>query len=249
MIPSDHETTGTVMPAAPAVPPEPDPSTPSRGTDPPDAAAAALRGFGPIGIAAMALVVTGNFLFSPLSAVLALVWARLSHTPWRALGYVRPASGVRELALGVAFGVTLKLVMKSVVMPLLGADPINPRYQHLVGDPSAVAAFLLPVIVGAGWGEEALFRGYLFERLGTLWGRRAVAKTATVVVTSTLFAVAHEGASAIQQAGIVGLIFGTIYATRGGLWLLVIAHAAFDLAAVAIIYANMETRIAHLFFR
>ena len=70
-----------------------------------------------------------------------------------------------------------------------------------------------------------------------------------MVVTSALFAAAHQGISAMQQAGIVGLIFGTIYATRGRLWLLVVAHAVFDLAAVAIIYANMETRIAHLFFR
>jgi hypothetical protein len=40
--------------------------------------AAALRGHGLVGIAAMLVVLLGNGLFAPLSALLALAWARLS---------------------------------------------------------------------------------------------------------------------------------------------------------------------------
>lgn len=45
--------------------------------------ATALRGFGPLGIFAILVILAGNFLVVPLSAVLVLVRARLSRTPWR----------------------------------------------------------------------------------------------------------------------------------------------------------------------
>jgi hypothetical protein len=99
-----------------------------------DRIAARLRGFGPIGILAIAIILAGNFLFTPLSAILILLWARLSRTPWREIGYVRPASWISEIAVGFAFGVVFKFLMKAIVMPLLGADPINHAFHYLVGN-------------------------------------------------------------------------------------------------------------------
>jgi hypothetical protein len=58
-----------------------------------------------------------------------------------------------------------------------------------------------------------------------------------------------QGLAGMEQAVITGLVFGTIYALTGRLWMLTWAHAAFDIAAVAIIYWNLETRVAHLVFR
>ena len=52
-----------------------------------DHVAIALRGFGPLGILAILVILAGNFLFVPLSAVLVLVWVRWSRTPWREIGY------------------------------------------------------------------------------------------------------------------------------------------------------------------
>src|SRR6266581_2796401 len=135
-----------------------------------DRVAAQLRGFGPLGILAILVVLAGNLLFLPLSAVLVLVWARLSRTPWRDIGYVRPKSWTRDLALGIVFGTAFKLLMKTIVMPVLGADPINRAYHYLAGNRAALPGILFAVIIGAGFGEETVFRGYLFERLGKLLG-------------------------------------------------------------------------------
>src|SRR5205807_5145031 len=46
-----------------------------------DRFAARLRGFGPIGILAILIILSGNFVIAPLSAVLALIWVRASNTP------------------------------------------------------------------------------------------------------------------------------------------------------------------------
>jgi CAAX protease family protein len=146
----------------------------------------------------------------------------------------------------------LKLLMKSIVMPLLGADPINHTYHYLVGNRAAVPGMLFAMIVGAGFGEETVFRGYLFERLGKLFGPGAGAKTSIVLLTAGLFGLAHypeQGLAGAEQATIVGLVFGTIFAVTGRIWMLMCAHAAFDLIALAIIYWNLESAVAHLVFK
>ena len=99
-----------------------------------DRVAAGLRGFGPLGILAILIILAANLVVAPLSAVLVLVWAWQSRTPWREIGYVRPDSWTGSLATGIAFGIAFKFLMKAIVMPLLGADPINQAYHYLVGN-------------------------------------------------------------------------------------------------------------------
>jgi hypothetical protein len=66
-------------------------------------------------------------------------------------------------------------------MPLLGADPVNATYHYLAGNPAALPGMLFSVVIGAGFGEETLFRGYLFERLRKLLDPSVWAKTAIVL--------------------------------------------------------------------
>jgi len=217
-----------------------------------DGLAERLRGFGPPGIAAMLVILlVGNYPVAPAAGLLVLLWARLSRTPWPALGFVRPRSWVVTLAGGIVFGMFLKLLMKSVVLPLLGADPVNQAFHYLAGNRAALPAAIYGMIVGAGFGEETVFRGYLFERLGRLLGRGRPATVLVVLITSLGFGAAHyagQGPTGVEQATIVGLVFGTIYALTGRIALLMVAHAAFDLTALAIIYWDAETRVAHFFF-
>jgi membrane protease YdiL (CAAX protease family) len=217
-----------------------------------DAFAASLRGFGPVGILAILVILAGNLVIAPLSAVLVLLWAWRSHTPWREIGYVRPQSWLRTLVIGVVFGAVLKLLMKMIVMPLLGADPINQAYHFLAGNPAALPGMLYLVIVGAGFGEETLFRGYLFERLGKLFGQGVWAKVLIVVLTAAFFGAVHypvQGLAGVEQAAIFGLVFGAIFARTGRIAMLMVAHAAFDVTALAIIYLNLESTVAHLIFK
>jgi membrane protease YdiL (CAAX protease family) len=213
---------------------------------------ARLRGFGPLGILSILVILAANFVVAPVSAVLVLVWARLSHTPWREIGFVRPKSWMRTLAIGIVFGVVFKFAMKAIVMPLLGAPPINQAYHFLAGNTAAIPWMLYAVIVGAGFGEETVFRGWMFERLGKLFGSGVWAKTLIVLLTSALFALGHyavQGLPGVEQAIITGLVFGTIFAVTGQLPMLMVAHAAFDLTALAMIYWNFESDVAHFFFK
>ena len=214
-----------------------------------------LRGFGPLGIVAMLLIlVSGNTpvgsVVVPFGAVLVLLWARWSRTPWAEIGYVRPRSWVGGLAVGIAFGIGFKILLKAVVMPLLGADPINQAYHYLAGNRAMLPAAIWAMLV-AGFAEETVFRGYMFERLGKLFGYGVGAKVAIVLFTSAWFGASHyavQGLAGAEQATIFGLVFGTIFAITGRLWMLMCAHAAFDLTALAIIYWDIENYVARLVF-
>jgi uncharacterized protein len=208
-----------------------------------------LRGFGPIGIITILVIGLSGSL---IGAALVLIWAWLSGTRWSDLGFVRPAHSALDLVIAFVAGVFFKFLMKALVMPLLGFGPINPAYHYLAGNTAALPGILFAVIVGAGFGEETVWRGFLFERLGALIGPRAHAKIVILFVTSILFGLAHypdQGFMGAVQATITGLAFGAAYLRIGSIWPVMVAHAAFDVVAVLIIYWNLEGPIGRLLLR
>jgi CAAX protease family protein len=108
------------------------------------------------------------------------------------------------------------------------------------------------MIIGAGFGEETNFRGWMFERFGKLLGAGVWAKILTVLITSIWFGLDHyavQGLAGVEQSTIMGLVFGTIMAITGRIFMLMVAHAAFDLTALAIIYWDIESDVAHFIFK
>ncbi len=200
----------------------------------------------------LAIPLVGNYPVPPLGAILVLLWVQWSRTPWGDIGYVRPKSWTRDLAVGMAVGIAFKLLMKALVMPLLGAPPINQAYQYLTGNRAALLGAVYLVVAGGGFGEETVFRGFLFERFGKLFGSGVSAKTGIVLLTTAWFALAHypeQGLPGVEQALVTGLVFGAIFAVTGRILLPMVAHAVFDLTALAIIYWNLESKVAHLIFK
>ena len=221
-----------------------------------DRFAADLRGFGPVGIAALIVILLSGTatvagIAVPVGAILVLLWARRSRTPWPQIGYGRPRSWIGELTAGLIFGGALKLLLKAIVMPLLGGPAINPAYHYLAGNRALLPAATFAMIV-AGFEEETVFRGYLFERLARLFGSGAGARAPIVLISSALFGLAHysdQWLAGVEQGIITGLVFGTIFALTSRIWAVMWAHIGFDLTALAIIYWNIESDVAHLVFK
>jgi uncharacterized protein len=221
---------------------------PTRTTD----TARRLRGFGALGLLSFVVILLSSAAGFVVAAVLVLVWARLSDTPLEDLGFTAPRSWVATITAGVAFGIVLKLLLKAVAMPLVGGPAVNTTYQYLVGNTAALPWIVASVLANAAFGEEVFFRGYLFERMGTMFGRGKAALAGTIFLSTALFAFGHyhdQGVPGVVQATMTGLVFGTIYAWRRQIWLLMVMHAAYDLAAIAIIYGGWEEMVARLVFR
>jgi membrane protease YdiL (CAAX protease family) len=212
--------------------------------------AARLRGFGPVGLSAIVVILAANLVVVPLSAILVLLWARASNTPYAALGFERPPSWITTIVFGTVVGISLKLFMKAVVMPLLGAPALNPHFQYLAANPSALPGILYAVVIGAGFGEETVYRGFLFERLGRWLGPGSASQCAVLIITTSIFALAHypeQGLPGLQQAACTGMVFGGLYHANRQLWMPIVAHAAFDVTAVLLISRGWEAAVARWF--
>ena len=223
--------------------PVPKPSTRTRIAD-------SLRGWGFPGILMFLVILALGALFTPAAVILVLLWVWLSRTPWRDLGFVRPKSWAQLIALAVVLGIVEKFVMKAVVLPLLGAPALNPIFQDLPGHPDQLALLLLISVFQAGFGEELVFRAYLFERIGKLIGDGVFQRIVMIVVTTAIFAGLHfeQGIAGVENAAIVGGISATIYALTKRIWLIVVMHATFDIVSFLIIYYRLEVWVSHLVF-
>jgi membrane protease YdiL (CAAX protease family) len=211
-----------------------------------------LRGYGPAAIVVTIAIVAAAVVQTVVAAVLILLWAWLSKTPWAEIGYARPKSWIGGALIGIVFGIAFKIVMKALVMPLFGAPAVNPVYHFLAGNLGLTLEFAAIVVVAVGWAEETVYRGWLFERLEKLLGRSTGATILIVLLSSAIFGAAHyqgQALAGVEQAVVVGLVFAIIYAITRKLWMLAWAHTAFDLTAAAMIYFDAETRISHLVFK
>ena len=149
--------------------------------------AAALRGMGPFGAIVALLVFATVLVGPPLTALLVLVWAWVSRTPLADIGFKRPQSWLTVLVLGVLFGIALKLVMKAVVLPYLGAPPAAPILQELHGNFPAFLAEVPQMIFLAGFAEEIVFRGFLINRLQALIGQSTASAILIVLISAAIF--------------------------------------------------------------
>jgi uncharacterized protein len=182
----------------------------------------------------------------PVGATIALVWVWWSRIPWQDIGYARPRSWLQTIALGVALGVALKLVLKALVMPLVGAASSNQAFGFLIGNEAILPVAIWAMLV-AGFAEETVFRGFLFDRLRRVFGRSHAATVGIVVLVSVLFGAVHyssQGAAGALQAALTGLAFGSIYVVTGRIWIPMLAHATYNLTALALIYWNLEDGVA-----
>jgi len=210
-----------------------------------------LGGFGPAGIAAFGIIMLVSLSLAPIGGLLILLWAWLSRTPLKNLGLVRPKSWIADILFGVALGLALKFAMKAVVLPLLGAPAVNQAYHYLASDRRGAIVFAAYAIFGAGFGEEMIFRGYLFERSAKLFGRGALQNAVTLVAVTAFFALLHfkQGLGGIENAAVTGFVVGAVYLWNGRrLFPVMVAHATFDLAALAMILLNLELPVSKMVF-
>ncbi|MEO8810899.1 MAG: type II CAAX endopeptidase family protein [Rhodanobacter sp.] len=157
----------------------------------------------------------------PLAAYLILVrWIER-----RRISELAPSTLVPQGFLGVVFG----LVLSSLIVGLLYVV----GSYHVIGtDPNAPwVQALLVVGLGAGIGEEIMFRGVLFRVVEEGFGTWAA-----LVVSALFFGAVHmgnPGATLWSSAAIVieaGLLFGILYHVSRSLPLCMGLHAAWNFA-------------------
>jgi membrane protease YdiL (CAAX protease family) len=138
----------------------------------------------------------------------------------RWLASVRPRLRWRFLfvCLGLAVVALVAQLAVGAVLPGQNETDTGPL-NDFTTTTAAIAVIVLLTTPFQAAGEEYLFRGYLLMAVGSLFANRTVGKWVAIVVTATLFALAHGGQNfpLFFDRFMFGLIAGWLVIRTGGL--------------------------------
>lgn len=206
-----------------------------------------------IELLAGAAIVIGHNVFRvlpnevPILFVLGLASVKLRNGGLAAMGFRRPTSWKRTLAIALA-AAALRIVLGAVVV-----DPLTSHFWppaaapegsgDISGNPVEALKWLLLVWTFAAFGEEVSYRGYLMTRAADLGRQSTSAWLAALVVSAVLFGYGHyyKGPSGILDSGVAGLILGGAYLLSGRvLWTSILAHGFIDTFGVTALYLRWD---------
>lgn len=165
---------------------------------------------------------------------------RLRGLGWRDIGLRRPRSWPRTVLVAMGIGALLQAISTYVTEPVM-LHVFHQRqdlsdFQALVGNWKLALLGLLVVWTLAAFGEEMVFRGYVFHRLLDATGRT----WAAVLLTTVLFGFGHfyQGVAGVVDACVTGLTLAICYARGRNLWLPILAHGFTDTFGLLLVYSN-----------
>jgi membrane protease YdiL (CAAX protease family) len=201
------------------------------------------RGYALLDVGSVALVFLLDWrhliYLSKTPYLLALGWLslRLRGLNWRAVGFARPASWPRAMWLGLLAGVGIEVLELFVTQPLLvwwtGQYPDLAVFARVRHDVRLLLLLLAGSWTLAAFGEELVWRGYIFNRVADLVGGRRAGLRAALLLTSAAFGLAHadQGMTGIIENTIDGALLGWLYLASGrNLWMPIVAHGVTDTA-------------------
>jgi membrane protease YdiL (CAAX protease family) len=213
----------------------------------------AARSISALELALGAAVVIGHNVFHmlpnevPILVVLALVSMRLRNGGIAALGFRRPESWMRVVAIALvaaALRIALGYFAIDPLTALVWPPAVAPEgVESIAGDWRTALMYLGIVWTFAAFGEEIAYRGYLMNRAADAGGRTMVAWWISVVVVAVLFGYGHyyKGPAGIVDSGVAGLILGAAYLVSGRvLWTTVLAHGFIDTFGVVALYLGAD---------
>jgi membrane protease YdiL (CAAX protease family) len=144
--------------------------------------------------------------------------------------------------LGVPIGIAGQFLVALMYIPIAPhVHDFHQRFsapaQKLTGGSHGVSYVLiaLATVIGAPFFEEVFFRGVLLRSLARLFGRWGgwVGPALAVVVSGTLFGLAHAESLQLLGLAFFGVVLGVVSYRTGRLGMNMVAHASFNAVALS----------------
>src|SRR5580704_8180649 len=180
---------------------------------------------------------------TPYLFLLGWISLRIRGLRWRDVGLNLDQPLLKLFIIGVVVGIGMEALELFATQPLLtkllNKGPNLDEFRRLIGNTQLLIIGIVLAWVLAAFGEETVWRGYLLNRGADLFGRSTVGWTASAIVASLLFGLAHfpQGPTGIIENIIDGAILAAMYfATGRNLWAPIVAHGIQDTIDVLLIY-------------
>ena len=153
------------------------------------------------------------------------------------IGLKRPRSWPRTIGIGVLLAA---IVFATIYLSeRAGFHRELSRFAALQGNLRLTLIVVLYVLIGAGFYEEFMFRGFLMQGFAMFFGGSRVAWGVALIVQAALFGVSHayQNPLGILITGTLGALLGVVVLVSGrNLWIAIIGHGLFDSSRSILFY-------------
>jgi CAAX protease family protein len=182
-----------------------------------------------------------GFVFDAIGKMLlvGVAWAliRLRGETLADIGLKRPASWMRTFIIGIGLAAIVFIAM--YLSEKAGFRRDLSRFKDVQGNLELAFFGVFYALIGAGFYEEFMFRGFLMQGLAMLFGAGRGAWIVACVVQGALFGAAHayQNPLGIVITGTLGVLMGLLVLASGrNLWPVIIGHGLFDASRFVLFY-------------
>jgi hypothetical protein len=182
-----------------------------------------------------------GFVFDAIGKILlvGVAWGliRLRGERLADIGLKRPASWIRTFMIGI--GLAAIVFIAIYLSEKAGFRRDLSKFKEVQGNLELAVLGVFYALIGAGFYEEFMFRGFLMQGLAMLFGAGRGAWIAACVLQGVLFGLAHAYQNPLGMAitGILGILMGILVLALGrNLWPVIIGHGLFDASRFVLFY-------------
>jgi uncharacterized protein len=153
------------------------------------------------------------------------------------IGLKRPASWMRTFIIGIGLAAIVFIAM--YVSEKAGFRRDLSKFRDVQGNLELALFGVFYALIGAGFYEEFMFRGFLMQGLAMLFGASRSAWIIACVVQGALFGAAHayQNPLGIAITGTLGVLMGLLVLASGrNLWPVIIGHGLLDASRFVLFY-------------
>lgn len=153
------------------------------------------------------------------------------------IGLKRPASWMRTFMIGIGLAAIVFAAM--YLSEKAGFRRDLSKFKDVQGNLQLAVLGVFYALIGAGFYEEFMFRGFLMQGLAMLFGASRSAWIVACFVQGALFGVAHayQNPLGIAITGTLGVLMGMLVLASGrNLWPVIIGHGVFDASRFVLFY-------------
>jgi CAAX protease family protein len=182
-----------------------------------------------------------GFVFDAIGKMLlvGVAWGliRLRGETLAEIGLKRPASWMRTFMIGIGFAAIVFIAI--YFSEKAGFRRDLSKFKEVQGNLEFAVLGGLYALIGAGFYEEFMFRGFLMQGLAMLFGASRAAWIIACIVQGALFGLAHayQNPLGVAITGTLGVLMGLLVLASGrNLWLVIIGHGVFDASRFVLFY-------------
>jgi hypothetical protein len=182
-----------------------------------------------------------GFVFDAIGKILlvGVAWGliRLRGERLADIGLKRPASWIRTFMIGI--GLAAIVFIAIYLSEKAGFRRDLSKFKEVQGNLELAVLGVFYALIGAGFYEEFMFRGFLMQGLAMLFGAGRGAWIAACILQGVLFGLAHAYQNPLGMAitGTLGILMGILVLALGrNLWPVIIGHGVFDASRFVLFY-------------